>query len=215
MPHFEVHGGHVKRSRLLGDCFSKRSVSHRGTSRAYALHQKFLTTERTQRRFRSPAVKLPLLCPNTATMKLTEIVSLLGRNVGTVRHFGGGQLVNASSGLDASHVVNVCFPLCFHSASLSPCLISWSQQLSGPSSSLKWRRSSLVKSVGGLPVPTHPLQHAVYCSHWPHRIFHRHSHCSANHAPALQKSQAFALRCVSTVSDTGMKHSVRDRRGDL
>ena len=30
MPPFEVHGGHVKRSRLLGACFSRRSVSRRG-----------------------------------------------------------------------------------------------------------------------------------------------------------------------------------------
>ena len=80
---------------------------------------------------RSLAVKLPLLCPNTATKELTEIVSLLGRNLGTVHHFGGGHLVNASSGLDASQVVTFVSRL-FHSASLSPCLISW----------------SLVKSVG-------------------------------------------------------------------
>ena len=48
----------------------------------------------------------------------------------------------------------------YHSASLSPCLISWSQQLSGPSSSLKWRRSSLVKSVGACqcqPIPCSTL----------------------------------------------------------
>ena len=30
IPHLEVHGGHVKQSRLLGACFSRRSVSHRG-----------------------------------------------------------------------------------------------------------------------------------------------------------------------------------------
>ena len=71
------------------------------TSRAFALH----LTKRTQRGFRSLAVKLPLLRPNTVTKELTEIVSLFGRNLGAVHDIGGGQLVNASSGLDASHVV--------------------------------------------------------------------------------------------------------------
>ena len=59
----------------------------------------------TPRCFRSLAVKLPLLCPNTATKELTEIISLVGRNLSTVHHFGGGQLVDASSALNASHVV--------------------------------------------------------------------------------------------------------------
>ena len=39
-------------------------------------------------------------------------------------------------------------PAFLHSARRSPCLISWSHQLSGPSSSLKWWRPSLAKSVG-------------------------------------------------------------------
>ena len=30
MPHLEAHSGYVKRSRLLGACFLRRSVSHRG-----------------------------------------------------------------------------------------------------------------------------------------------------------------------------------------
>ena len=81
---------------------------------------RFLTSKQTQRRFRSLAVKLPLLCPNTATKKLTEIVSLLGRNLGTVHHFGGGQLVDASSGLDASHVVTSVS--CFFSIRLASVL---------------------------------------------------------------------------------------------
>ena len=79
----------------------------------------------------------------TATKELTEIVSLLGRNLSTVHHFGGGH----SMPLMSSRL----FPTFFHSASLSPCLVSWTvqqYQVATPFSREERRR---------LPVPAHLL----------------------------------------------------------
>ena len=139
----------------LGEAFPNA-----GTSRAYALHlQVPHHIKDTEGIPLSGSQTASFWCPNTATKELTEIVSLFGRNLGTVHEFGGGQLVNASSGLDASRVVTSVLRF-FLSASLSPCVISWSYQLSGPSCTLKWGRPSLVKSVGAFqcqPIPCSTL----------------------------------------------------------
>ena len=208
------HGGHVKRSRLLGACFSAKRFPPRAPPDHVLFIFRFLTTKQTQRGFRSLAVELPLLFPNTATKKLTEIVSLLGRNLGTVHPFGGGQLVDASSGLDASHVVtsfSSYFP--FGKPQSLPDLVepaafgTVQQSRVGALLSREERRS--------LPVPSHLLQHAVYCGRWPITHFITIRMAAPNTLQLCKGLKAFALPCVSTVSDTDMKHSVRDRRGDL
>ena len=85
--------------------------------------------------------------PHSAIKELTEIVSLFGRNLGTVHDFGGASW--STPAVDSMPLMSLrLFSALFHSASLSPCLISWSHQHSGPSSGLKWGRPSLVKSVG-------------------------------------------------------------------
>ena len=112
------------------------------------------------------AVKLPLLlCPNTATKKLTWIISLLGWYLGTVHRSGCGKLVDACRGFDASHVAAsvTCFSPFGKTQSLPDLMeppafrsIQQSQVRSLLSREEPWR----------LPAPTHPLQYAVCCSHW-------------------------------------------------
>ena len=66
----------------------------------------FLATEETHRRFRALTIKQPLLRPDTAAEELTQIVPLLWRDHGAVHRFGGGQLVDASCGLNTCHVAS-------------------------------------------------------------------------------------------------------------
>ena len=166
IPHLEVHGGHVKRSRLLGACFSRRSVSHCGHSREYALH-----------------LQIPHHKTDTGDSALWQsnclfcVQSQPQRSWRRSFRCSGGILVLfialVVAGLSIPAVDSMplmslrLFPAFFHSASLSPCLISWSHQLFGSVQQSQVETALPREERRGLPVPTHPLQYAVYCSRWP------------------------------------------------
>ena len=161
MPHFEVHGGHVKRSRLLGASFSRRSVSYRGHLQSICSSPSGSSPQKkTQRGFRSLAVKLPLF-----VSKHSHKGAHRDRFVAREESWYCSSLfVVASLSMPAVDSVPLMslrlFPAFFNTASLNPCLISWSHQFSGPSSSLEWGRPSLVKSVGACqcqPIPCSTL----------------------------------------------------------
>ena len=124
---------------------------------------RFLTTKQTQRGFRPLAVKLPLLCPNTATKKFMEIISLLGWYLGTVHRVGCGKLVDACRGFDHVAASVTRFSQFGKTQSL-PDLMEPPAFRSVQQSQV---RSILSREEGWrLPVPTHPLRCAVCCSHW-------------------------------------------------
>ena len=127
---------------------------------------RFLTTKRAQGSLCSLAIKLPLLCPNTATKKLTEIITLFRRYLGAVHRFGSGELVDACHGFDASHVVaSVSRFSPFGKPQSLPDLVK--------PPAFRTLQQSQVRAPfpheerGCLPVPTHPLQNAVHRSHRP------------------------------------------------
>ena len=160
MPHFGVHGGHVKRSRLLGACFSRRSVSHRGHLQSVCSSSSGSSPQKGHRGDSAHWQSNCLFCVQTQPQRSSR------------RSFRcpGGILVQftilvvaslSMPAVDSMPLMSLrLFPAFFHSASLSPCLISWSHQLSGPSTSLKWGRPSLVNSVGACqcqPIPCSTL----------------------------------------------------------
>ena len=106
-----MHGGHVKRSRLLGACFSRRSVSHRGHLQRMCSSSSGSSPQNRHKGDSALWQSNCLFC--VQTRKLTKIISLLGWYLGTVHRFGCGKLVDACRGFDASHVaasVTCCSP---------------------------------------------------------------------------------------------------------
>ena len=200
IPHLEVHGGHVKRSRLLGACFSKRSVSHRE-------HMFFISSGSSPQKKDTEGILLS--GSQTALFCVTQPQRSSRRSF----RCSGGILVLfialvvaslSTPAVDSLPLMSLrLFPRFFSIRQASvPCLISWSHQLSGPSSSLQ---------VG----KAHPLQNAVYCSRWPitHLTTMRIATPNTLH---LRTGLWPLLRHASQLSqDSGMKHSARDRRGDL
>ena len=158
---------------------------------------RFSTTKQT----RSLAVKLTLLCPNTATKKLTEIISLFGWYLGSVHRFGCGKLVDACRGFDdASHVVASVsrFSPVGKPQSL-PALVKPPAFRSIQQSQV---RSLLPREeLGRLPVPTHPLLYAVHCSHWPITHFTTTRTATLN-SLKLRKSLWSLLSHASQMSQT-------------
>ena len=131
LPHREVHGGHSKRSRLLGA--RRRRASHCGIAKGCGLPS--FSGSSPQKRYIGESAlwqsKLSCLCPDATAEKLAKVVFLHWRYRSAVQFFDGGHLVNACCGFNATHVA--CF-LPGSTLQALPCLISCSHLLSGPSS---------------------------------------------------------------------------------
>lgn len=167
MPHFGVHGGHVKRSRLLGACFSRRSVSHRGHLQSVCSSSSGSSPQKGHRGDSAHWQSNCLFCVQTQPQRssrrsfrcsgeiLVLFMSLVVASVSTP--------AMDSMPLMSLRLFTAFFP--FGKPQSLPDLVEppafgavQQSQVGTPFSREKRRR---------LPVPTHPMQHAVYSSHWP------------------------------------------------
>ena len=151
MPHFEVHGGHVKRSRLLGACFSRRSVPPRG-------HLQSICSSSSGSSPQTDTVGIPLSGSQTASFVSKHI-----HKEAHVDRFVSREESWYCPAVDTMPLMSLRLTSRFSPFGKPQSL----PDLAEPPAFGTIQQSQVVTLLSrekrrSLPVPTHPLQHVVY-----------------------------------------------------